>query len=497
LVILLTSLRVVSGQAASGFSLTVDPALLVPLPGSLSESRYSLGAMASIGADWIPAGLPFMSLEGAVDYSLVPYARDMSLQAIGASAGLGLRLNLTRTLSLGTAGRGGLAYGMLGEAGALTPYAVAGIDASLYLSPSFRVSLGGSYVHQFAASGPLYQGLGASLTAGFNFSRMDTRPRLRAVDLAVFPVFPVFYKHYDTNPVGRVTIVNDEGGSIRGVAVSLFSPQYMDAPKLCASLPSMARGEKRTVDLYALFSRQILSTLEPTKAQFQLAVEYEYDGVRKEAKAAESAIVNHRNASTWDDDRKAAAFVTVNDPAVMRFAKASAGMARGSGYQTIDVSLRQALGVFESLRLHGVSYVPDAAVPYSKTSADELAVDYLQFPAQTLEFGAGDCDDMAILFASLLEAGGVESAFITVPGHIYAAFALGMGPSQGKSFFSNYGDVIEQGGKLWLPVEVTILGEGFMRAWQIGARQWRDAAAKGQAALYPVRDAWRYTSLWP
>ena len=381
--------------------------------------------------------------------------------------------------------------GTLGEAGAATPYAVASLDASVALTPSFSLSLGGGYLHQFAASGPLYQGLGASLTAGLNFSRMDTKPRLRIQDLRISPIFPVFYKHYDANPLGSATIVNEEGGAIRDVRVSVFSPQYMDAPKLCASIPAMARRERAVVDLYALFNRQILTALEATKAQLQVIVEYEYAGRGKQAKAAETVTVNHRNASSWDDDRKAAAFVTLNDPAVMRLAKAAAGIARGSGYVTIDTNLRQAVGVLEGLRLHGVEYVPDAAVPYSRSSEDEVAVDYLQFPAQTLDFHAGDCDDLSILYAALLEASGVESALVTVPGHIYTAFALGMGPGQGRAFFSDYGDVIELDGKLWLPVEVTVLGEGFMRAWQLGARQWRDASSKGQAVLYPVRQAWK------
>jgi hypothetical protein len=447
--------------------------------------------MASLGADWVPSGLPFLSFKGAIDYSLVPFYADETLQSIGGSAGAGLRLGIGNTFSLGIAGRGGLGYGMLGESGAITPYAVAGVDASIYLSPSFRVSLGGGYLHQFAASEALYQGISASLTAGFNFSQLDRRPRLRMLDIALAPVFPVFYKHYDTHPLGSVTIVNEEGGAIQDIQVSLFVSQYMDAPKVSIMIPSMKRGERKTVDLYALFTRQILATLEPTKAQIQISAAYEYSGSRKEARSAVTVVVNHRNASMWDDDRRAASFVTLNDPAVMRLAKAAAGTARSSGYITLDTNLRQAVGVFEQLRLYGIQYVPDPAVPYGKSSKDESTVDYLQFPSQTLDFHAGDCDDMSILYTALLEASGVESAFITVPGHIYTAFALGMTSVEGHSFFSNFSDIIEAEGKLWIPVEITILGDGFMRAWQIGARQWRDAWSKGEARLYPIRDAWK------
>ncbi len=35
---------------------------------------------------------------------------------------------------------------------------------------------------------------------------------------------------------------------------------------------------------------------------------------------------------------------------------------------------------------------------------------------------------------------------------------------------------------------------GFIRAWQLGASQWREHAAKGKAELHPVREAWKIFS---
>jgi len=477
-------------QSGSGLSLSVEPSVLVPFPGSPSVDRFGLGWGASVDADWIPPAAPFLCLGGSLDYSSVPSGLDEVLSAIGASAGAGLRWNPFGTLTLGLDGRGGLSYGMLGEAGALTPYASAEAAATLYLSSAFRVRLAAGYLHQFAASEPLYQGLSVTLSAGVNFNQLDSKARTEIRDIVIVPVFPVFYKYYDENSLGTLTLHNIEGGAIKNVRVTVFVPQYMDAPKECATIPVIQRGESVTVDLYALFTRQILTVLEPTKAQAQIGISYEYAGGEKSTSVSTVIEINHRNASLWDDDRKAASFVTMNDPAVMRLAKAAAGIARSSGYQTLDASLRQGVGILEQLRLYGVQYVPDPKVPYAASSKNEHAVDYLQFPAQTLDYRAGDCDDMSILYAALLEAAGVESAFITVPGHIFTAFALGLSPAQGRSFFTNYGDLIEYDGKLWMPVEVTLWNDGFMKAWLTGARQWREAKSKGQAVIYPVRDAW-------
>jgi tetratricopeptide (TPR) repeat protein len=41
-----------------------------------------------------------------------------------------------------------------------------------------------------------------------------------------------------------------------------------------------------------------------------------------------------------------------------------------------------------------------------------------------------------------------------------------------------------------VPVEVTEFEEGFLRAWQTGAKQWREASARDQCRLIPVREAW-------
>ncbi|MDR0710680.1 MAG: hypothetical protein LBF77_11510, partial [Spirochaetaceae bacterium] len=107
-----------------------------------------------------------------------------------------------------------------------------------------------------------------------------------------------------------------------------------------------------------------------------------------------------------------------------------------------------------------------------------------------------------------------------IPGHIYAAFDTGIESGlafdvgtlgEGKQGEGNQGEgwraegLIEHGGKLWMPVEVTVPGEGFYQAWRIGAREWGRFASQtvsefsqgensaqigGEAKLYPMRESW-------
>jgi tetratricopeptide (TPR) repeat protein len=86
---------------------------------------------------------------------------------------------------------------------------------------------------------------------------------------------------------------------------------------------------------------------------------------------------------------------------------------------------------------------------------------------------------------------GVESAFITVPGHIFVAVSLAMTPEQSKKAFSYVEDLIFHENQTWIPVEVTQTRGGFLKAWQAGARQWREASARDLARFYPTHEAWR------
>ncbi len=85
----------------------------------------------------------------------------------------------------------------------------------------------------------------------------------------------------------------------------------------------------------------------------------------------------------------------------------------------------------------------------------------------------------------------MRTAFITAPGHIFMAFNAEMEDEQAKRTFLNPKDLIFRDGETWVPVEITLVRDGFLKAWAIGAKEWREASAASQAGFYPVRDAWK------
>jgi tetratricopeptide (TPR) repeat protein len=80
---------------------------------------------------------------------------------------------------------------------------------------------------------------------------------------------------------------------------------------------------------------------------------------------------------------------------------------------------------------------------------------------------------------------------VTIPGHIYLAFALDMDEQEAVRTFTRSDDLIFVDNEAWVPVEVTLLQGDFLQAWSTGAKQWRENAANDAARIYPIRSAWQ------
>lgn len=80
--------------------------------------------------------------------------------------------------------------------------------------------------------------------------------------------------------------------------------------------------------------------------------------------------------------------------------------------------LEKAERIFDALGQYGVYYVSDPNDPLG------TGVDYIQTPSETLSLKGGDCDDLAVLYASSLESVGVDTALVHVPGHVFVGFKV-------------------------------------------------------------------------
>ena len=472
--------------AQNELSLRAAPVILSPR----DYNHFSSGIGGFVSVDWtflrfakkFETGL---SVTGS--YVSLPTVIEDPLALTEGVTGLYLRWQLLDRFAFRVSGNGGIYQYSRGEDSEINPIISFNSGLEFFLSPYLSLFAQGGYSYRAFSEDPLAT-LDAAMGLRVNLSEIiGSRSRIKIEKTQQYRVFPVSWAWYENNPVAAVKITNEEPNSIKNVNLSFFMESYMSEPWTFAVLPRIAAGESIEVPVTALFNEAMMNLTENVNANGVLQARYRSLGSRKAMSTSIQMPIFHRNTLSWDDDRRAAAFVSPRDSAARFFARyvadalATAGAGQ-SGHAPSNV--RQAAAMFEALRLYGISYVIVPATSFARVAADESVLDNVSYPYQALYFRGGDCSYLSILFCSLLEALGIETAFITIPGHIYIAFEVG------DDFWYAYSnEIIELDGKRWLPVEVTVPGQGFTNAWRIGARQWRTAGEN--AALYPIREAWK------
>ncbi len=361
------------------------------------------------------------------------------------------------------------------------------LSFDFHILPEFYVSLFGGYkslqlINRFFAH-TVHGGIGFTynFTKGMRYSSNIDIPQ---TDLQ--PLFPVFYAHYSDNPFGFVQITNNEEAAIENVNV-YFNNQYMLTRTLVGSFPKIKQGETVDVNITALLNESILEQLSDSITDGKIEIEYKLLNKNKDYTYNLSFTTLSRNSMNWADDRQAAAFVSPRDASALKFARQVKSIVKGSLRKDIPVSIQYAGALFCALKLYGINYVIDPTSAYSDNTGG-LSIDFLQFPYQTLTYHGGDCDDLSIMNCSLLEAIGIETAFITIPGHIYIAFDSGVDVLSAPELIPG-GHFVEYNGKAWIPYEITLCTDTFDLALRTGYSQW--VKAGDDAAIIPLGEAWK------
>ena len=460
---------VVSGTVGAQTSVTTSPAAgpVIARVESVKPS-FTVSAMAD---GWFPSVIDpdsdvQFAVGGATQAEFMPFPNfrtiarfgvytirlgsNTSMLYAGGSAGLGFSARLSERLFLGIQGTAGL--------GKIPDYN--GQSFGLYelgarLEASFRVSsvltLGVSAGYGQLAN-PNFGSFVDALSAGVRLQLSPAelgrdRVNLSFTEIKTQAIFPVFRSWYDEEPFGTVTIRNEEDGPIENVRLSFHAPEYMGGPRICGTVKRIERGGAVSIPLYAVFDERILSLTENGSTSAKVEAEYSFLGSRRKARTDLTLSLHNRNAMSWEDDRRAAAFVSPTDPAALWFARYATAVVRDRMRSGLPPNLQYALGMFEALKLYGMNYVIDPSSSYVEMSEHEAVVDYLQYPSQSLMYRGGDCDDLSILFCSLLESTGIPTAFITIPGHIFMAFDLGLGEAEAREQFFDPGLLIFRDGR--------------------------------------------------
>ena len=85
---------------------------------------------------------------------------------------------------------------------------------------------------------------------------------------------------------------------------------------------------------------------------------------------------------------------------------------------------------------------------------------------------------------------------MTSPGHVFFAFDTGEPAANAWQYTAGQCETILHDGTVWIPVEATILDEGFFAAWKEASRDIRRYSGTDEIEFLPVLESWKtYPSL--
>jgi len=314
----------------------------------------------------------------------------------------------------------------------------------------------------------------------------ESQRRITITAAEIEDLFPSLMQQYRTRPVGTVTVHNILDEEVRELTASVFIEGYMDFPTESAPLPRLKSRGRVKLDLSVLFNTSVFDLQEDLPVQARIEVSYRSSRGQEKISKVESLMLYRKTALVWDDSAKLAAFIMPNEEIVSTFAHRVSDIGEVAERYRLSNRLFRGIRVCDALGSYGITYIEDPDSPISRVLGKAAVVDTVRFPRTTLLIRSGDCDDTSALLGSLLESVGIGTAVMTSPGHVFLAFDTGE-PKENRWLFShgNLQALVHQG-TIWLPVETTLLEEGFFSAWRSASEQ--VSKHRGRIEFLPVRE---------
>ncbi len=466
---------------------------------------YGIGAVAIVPLPRAPRIQPFLEMTVTrFDAQDPDEAGRWDHSSFSVLAGPSWMRRLSREFELG---------GLLGVGGGLTLFpdlveepvgygtvsAAAGIKLGLNPTYNFSVAIEPRFAyHSALAELDRFDGVSFSigLSAHVRFgedpdSAANAIRAMRFSNVEVPDLFAAMQSYYASNPFGSVVLENTERAAAEEVVVSFFQPGLMDTPTVAAEIGELRPGELVTVPLKAVYNSSVFDLEGITPLSGEIIVSYRFRGRPAEQRQTVGYDLHDKTALTWDDDRKLAAFITPADSAIRNYQSALMRYTRDAAGDEISEAMRAAITAYVGLEELGIAYQADPTSPFVAVQQDVYAVDSVNLARDTLRRVSGDCDDLTVLFATMLETVGVETGFITVPGHVYPVFNTGVPASRFDLLHPERSMTINVDGELWVPVEVTLLGTAdFRAAWRRGIELYLEYGGDPQVSgFYRTADA--------
>jgi DNA-binding beta-propeller fold protein YncE len=312
-------------------------------------------------------------------------------------------------------------------------------------------------------------------------TRLATKTPLEIDVLAMSNIFSNTYKIYETEGIGRVRLTNNTRDRIASLKLAFAIKEFMDFPSEI-EVRDLAAKESREIPLKAVFNNKILEVTEDTPVQTEITATY-YENAKPRTYTRNHTIsLYEKHRMMWDVKDRVASFITSKDPVLLEFTRSVV-----TQYGEMNSPLVYAGALFDFLGQMGMTYLQHPTNPYQIKSGGTEYVDYVQYPRETLARNSGVCTDLVVLYCAALESLGIRTLVLGIPGHLFMMFALGPISELGDDTMS--GMLVAHDGYLWAPVELTIVGSPFMKAWDVGSKTYNDNRSAG-IEMTDLRKAW-------
>lgn len=313
-----------------------------------------------------------------------------------------------------------------------------------------------------------YSGLEFGLGLAIMWGEKQEMFQIKDIKLVVHDIYPAYYQFYNVFPIALVSIKNISSYPIEVKVRSLVKP-YSERPKDSEYI-RIENGKTIDIPVTAIFGKKLLELAQREPAILDMEIEARAGRVVSRT-ISERITLHSKNA--WDGKMdKLSFFVTADDEEILNLSRSIiSNLKLNSGAEVLNFD--KAREIFEKLRRLGICYRSDPNIVFYKD-------DRVQFARETIQLKSGDCDDLVILYASLLESLGINTAFIEVRdpekeiAHLYLLFDTSLENDNSFLISSNDKRYVIRGkanGKksIWIPVETTLIEQGFEEAWKFGA----------------------------
>jgi len=322
-----------------------------------------------------------------------------------------------------------------------------------------------------------------------------TKPPLEIDIMEMSDIFSNTYKIYETEGIGKVRLTNNTRDEIVTLKLAFTIKEYMDFPTEL-EIKNLPPRQSRDIVLKAVFNNKILDVTEDTPVQTELRATY-YENQKQRSFSKNNTLnLYEKHRMMWVNKDRVATFVTSKDPVILEFTRAVV-----TQYADIGSPLVYAAAIYDYLGHMGMTYLQHPNNPYQIVEGKTNFVDYVQYPRETLKRNSGVCTDLVVFYSAALEGLGIRTMLLGTPDHLFMMFAVGQVSELGDSTMNGMFAIHE--GTVWAPIELTLVGSPFMKAWETGSKgyyEWREkgievtdlnqAWARYKPATLPVTD-WR------